>query len=81
MQRRVKTCSRNQRAPCTSSACISEPQSPHQDQDAEEGKKLLAQDKEALLNTARKGDATKVKRILAPRLTIPATLDRTLRSS
>ena len=49
-------------------------------EDAEEGKKLLAKDQEALVKAAAKGDETKVWRILAPRLSIPATFDRTLRT-
>ena len=55
-------------------------QSPHQDrqeEDAEEGKKLLAQDGMALYKEAWAGSGTKVGRILAPCLSIPATFDLT----
>ena len=64
-----------------SRACISDPQTPRQAEDAERGKKLLAQDKEALITASLRGKATKVGRILAPRLTIQATFDLTLRAS
>jgi len=56
-------------------ACVFEPQSPHQAKDAEEGKKLLVADAEALLNAVEAGDLTKVGRMLSPRLCIPATPD------
>jgi hypothetical protein len=52
-----------------------------QAKDKEEGKKLLAQDYQALPRAAGEGDKTKVGRVLAPRLTIPATPDFTLRSN
>jgi len=55
--------------------CISEPQSPRQAEDAEEGKKLLAQDQEALIKAAKEGDGTKVGRVMAPLLTIPVTFN------
>jgi len=67
--------------PACPRACVSEPQSPRQAEDAEEGNKLLEQHEEALLKAAEDGDATKVGRILAPRLTIQATSDLTLRAS
>jgi len=52
-----------------------------QAEDVEEGKRLLARSKEALLFAVKTGDAIKFGRILAPRLTIPATSDFTLRAS
>ena len=71
----------NHLSPARPKACVFEPLSPRQAEDAEEGKKLLAQDKEALIKVAKTGDTTKVGRILALRLSIPATLDRTVRTS
>ena len=71
----------NHLPPACSRACISDPQTPRQAEDAERGKKLLAQDKEALITASLRGKATKVGRILAPRLTIQATFDLTLRAS
>jgi len=49
--------------------------------DAEVGKKLLAKDQNALVKAAQGGDMNKVGRVLAPYLPIPATLNRTLRTS
>ena len=60
-----------------SQACVLEPHSPRQAADAEEGKKLLEADAMALLEAAKGGDATKVERILSPRLSIPAATDCT----
>jgi len=60
-----------------SQACVFELQSPRQAEDAEEGKKLLEADAKALLEAVRKGDATKVGRLLARRLAIAATTDCT----
>ena len=71
----------NHLPPACPRACVSEPQSPRQAEDAERGRKLLAQDVLALINAVKEGKATKVERILAPRLTIQATFDLTLRAS
>ena len=61
--------------PSSSQACVFEPLSPRQDEDAEEGKKLLQQNQEALLEAALAGDETKVGRILPPCISIPTTID------
>ena len=71
----------NHLPPACPRACVSEPQSPRQAEDAEEGKKLLAQDREALVTAVREADGTKVGRILAPLLTNPVTFNLTLRVS
>lgn len=68
--------------PARPKACVFEPQSPRQAEDAAEGKKLLAKDAKALINAAEAGDETKVGHmLLALRLSIPATFDRELRTS
>ena len=71
----------NHLPPACPRACVSEPQSTRQAEDAEQGKKLLAQHPKALIKAAEQGDARKVGRIMAPRLTIQATSDFTLRAS
>ena len=60
-----------------SQACVLEPHSPRQAADAEEGKKPLEADEKTILEAVKEGDATKVKRIMSPRLSIPATTDCT----
>ena len=71
----------NDLPPACPRACVAEPQSPRQAEDAEEGKKLLAQDQEALIKAAEEGDGTKVGRVMAPLLTIPVTFNHALRVS
>ena len=61
--------------PCSSQTCVDQPQSFRQAQDAEEGKKLLEADTEALIEAAKKGDKTKVGHV-SPRLSTVHSHDR-----